>query len=240
MKLGYIIGFIVLFLLLGVAVSAAAVVVLGGGKGDPGSVGDKKTFDRVNEAQEAIAYTAETIAKSTKGEQGTGAAKSYEEDLKKYGLNPNCTSCSAFSTYVMIASGVDLNFPRVTADNQIDLLIKQSEQSEQSEQSGQYHIFAITNVNSINCGGKPADDPKRGDLLYARKYDRVKNKEYTYGHAAVYLGFTNNLHRIASASLRTERSTGRSPVIAERPELPSNFDCGARLNEPVTPTAGAS
>ncbi|MBI3260907.1 C40 family peptidase [Candidatus Berkelbacteria bacterium] len=211
-KLGYIVGFSVLGLLLLTVVGSASVIGLRGGENqaDPGSVGDRPGFNRVVEGQGTIAEIAEDIAQRTQGKTDLDdpGVKYYLGLLQKHNRGSNCTSCSSFTYVVVKESGLDPGFPGGSAEDQISSLLKNGDS---------YYIFSVDPNNKDACNNRPLETPKRGDLLYRRK---TKN----YGHTGVYIRDNNGSHIVASASLN-ERSPKQKPYS----NLAEIFDCGVRL-----------
>lgn len=224
-KLGYIVGFSVVFLLLLTVVGSAAVIGLRGGENqaDPGSVGDRPGFNRVIEAQGTIAEVAHKIASRTEGKTDPEDSDVvwYIELLKTHNRGSDCTSCSSFTYVVVKESGLDPGFPGGSAEEQITALLAKSDS---------YHIFSVDPNNRKDCNYRPLETPKSGDLLYARKAG------HRFGHTGVYISQSDDQHVVASASLND-----RSPKEKKYSNLAEIFDCGVRLRAvpAENPSAGS-
>lgn len=212
-KFSTIVVFSVLFLMFFTVVGSASVIGLRGSEfqGDPGSVGNRDTFESVTDAQSAIAQTARKIAEKTQGNTDSPAyLQEYVGLIRKHlkldaGIDPEkCTPCNYFAIVVMRESGADLTFPQLNAKEQyLEYLYK----------SGEYQKFAVNeNVKGECKVGNLTDTPKAGDLLYEIRSEGVP------GHVGIDIG--NN--QVASASIGK-----RSPRISNG--TAKSFDCGARL-----------
>lgn len=211
-KLGYIVGFSALFLVLS-TVGAASVVGLRGteNQGDPSSVGNRGSFGNVTDAQAAIAQTARKIAEKTQGRTDSPAyLQEYIGLIRTHlkldaSVDPEkCTPCNYFAIVVMRESGADSNFPHLNAQEQY---------LEYLYANDGYQKFAIKEDVKGECKvGNLIDIPKAGDLLYEIRSGGVP------GHVGIDIG--NN--EVASASIGK-----RSPRISVG--TAKNFDCGVRL-----------
>lgn len=217
-KLGYIIGFAVVFFLLSTVVGSASVIGLRGGEnqGDPGSVGDHNTFDRTLGIHDQIAQLAEDIARETNGVLEGPQLNRYKALLREHRRGDDCTRCSSLTYVVMKETGADPNFPDDNAEEQFKKLRNDSK----------YHAFALEPGLTDDCGvGNRVDSGKRGDLLY-----KLRPGE-RHGHAGVYIRLEGKTHVTASAS-----QDGRSPKIRTDNNLTDlSYDCGARLISPIRP-----
>ncbi len=219
-KLGYIIGFSVLLLMLTTVVGAASVIGLRGGENqaDPGSVGDQRTFGETTALHDRIAQLAEEIARETDGATEGRQLDRYKALLKDHRRGDDCTRCSTLTFIVMRETGADPNFPDKDAEGQfIDL-----------RNDNEYQSFALSQELTTSCGvGSRVDDAKRGDLLY-----KLRPGE-RHGHAGVYIRKSGDTHVTASAS-----QDSRSPKIRTDTRLSDlSYDCGARLKTLATPAA---
>lgn len=211
-KLGYIVGFSALFLVLSTVVGAASVIGLRGGENqaDPGSVGNQNEFDRTLNIHDQIAQLAEDIARETDGVIQGAQLNRYKALLREHRRGDDCTTCSSLTYVVMKETGADSNFPDLNAEGQFKDL----------RNNQKYYAFALEPGLSDDCGvGHRVDSAKRGDLLYKlRPGERA-------GHAGVYIRLEGKTHITASAS-----QDGRSPKIRTNDNLTDlSYDCGARL-----------
>jgi len=220
LNLKYIIGFSVLFFLFFSVVASASVVGLRGGEnqGDPGSVGDQRTFGEVTEAQEAIAKKAEEIGEATQGQTSGPRAEAYQERVEKVLGIKSCdvTGCNYLNALVIHEIGVDPEFPKFSAEAQYADLFRRDDI---------YHTYSLNEQARSSGCNKPVDSPKRGDLLYTIRGTATDRQ---HGHAGVYLGKEGNRDKTAEASLRKH-----SPQIEFGL---AGFECGARLKSLSLPS----